>query len=92
MESAIGCLRGTLLKATDTNGIVGYGFVIEYGGIEQLSVSWPDRCSERFTPDMVDHHGLKLEEAFPEKPKAENPSSIGPITVEEDEGGSEVEF
>jgi hypothetical protein len=64
--TAIGNLRGTLLRVIDVNGIVGYGFVIEHGGLEQLSVAWPDRAAERFTQDMCERHKIHTEIVFPE--------------------------
>lgn len=34
-----------------TDGIVGVGFFIEFAGLRQASISWPDRVSSRHTED-----------------------------------------
>lgn len=56
---------GTLLRVTDVNGLVGYGFIIEHGGLDHLSVAWPDKPAERFTEEMVGRYEFVIEEAFP---------------------------
>ncbi|MFO0940091.1 MAG: hypothetical protein U0930_04925 [Pirellulales bacterium] len=43
-------------------GIVGYGFLIDHAGIEQYSVSWPDRAAERFSLMEATSRGMIVEE------------------------------
>lgn len=57
-------LRGTLLRVTDVNNLVGYGFIVEHGGIDHICVCWPDRLPERFTEDSAIRHGFVIEEVF----------------------------
>lgn len=92
MESATASreLRGTLLRVTDVNGIVGYGFVIEHGGLDQLSVTWPDRAAERFTQDMAERHKLRTEvvfptfdSSFPTETKSDQSSGLDSVMPEE---------
>lgn len=65
LESEFRNLRGTLLRVTDLNGIVGYGFVNDSSGFDQVYVSWPDKQPTRYTQESASRHGLVIEEAFP---------------------------
>jgi hypothetical protein len=57
-------LRGTLLRVTDVNNLVGYGFIVEHGGLDHICVCWPDRLPERYTEDSAIRHGFVIEEVF----------------------------
>lgn len=51
------------------DGVVGVGFQIEFGGIEQYSIAWPDRAGERHSLDVARKIGIVVEVA---------PEGLGP--------------
>lgn len=57
-------IPGELLKATDANGISGFGFLIEHGGLPQFSIAWPDKPASRMTYDMADRMGVVIKPAL----------------------------
>lgn len=42
------------------DGIIGVGFLIQYGGVDQHSISWPDKPAERFTNDALDASDIQI--------------------------------
>jgi NACalpha-BTF3-like transcription factor len=75
------------LRVTDVNNLVGYGFAIEYGGLDQICVCWPDRLPERYTEDSAARHGFVIEEVFAVSPDNGTVTGLGPseFIMENDE-------
>ena len=42
------------------DGVFGIGLEIEYGGIPQFSIAWPDRPPERMTKEFLDQANIKV--------------------------------
>ena len=40
------------------DGVIGVGFQIEFGGVEQYSIAWPDRAPERLSIDPAEKMGI----------------------------------
>ena len=45
------------------DGVIGVGFQIEFGGIEQYSIAWPDKAGERQSLDVAEKMGMVVEVA-----------------------------
>lgn len=76
-----------------SDGIVGVGFVILYGGVNQFSISWPDRPCERFTEEMAKMEGIEVDDptimdsvvgeaSLPADPSVETTSTVLPTLGE----------
>lgn len=48
------------LVVTGPNGKTGVGFVVQYGGVEQLSVAWDKGAPERFIASDLERHGVRI--------------------------------
>lgn len=42
------------------NGVIGIGFKIQFGGIDQFAIAWPDCPPERMTEDFLASNGVKI--------------------------------
>ncbi len=46
------------------DGVIGVGFQMEFGGIDQYSIVWPDKAGERHTLDVAEKMGIVVEVAL----------------------------
>jgi hypothetical protein len=65
MEHLAEDTMSNVLSYRRNDGVVGVGFLIEYGGIQQHSIAWPDRAPERYSPSMLDFNLIAAEPLSP---------------------------
>ncbi len=66
------------------DGVIGLGLKIQFGGVDQFSIVWPDRPPERMTEDFLKSNGIKIlgeSELSPpmDPPLVQNEDPVAPV-------------
>lgn len=73
------------------DGIVGVGFLIHLGGVDQHSIAWPDRPAERMKEDEMLERGVAFELAMVNVMRLETANAPSDIDSNDESGSGNTE-